>query len=136
MPTPPPAVVAAVPDSPAPPAPPATVQLGGSCDELSAAYVKECQDKPSSCADTSSPVGTASFSAILNEGAFLTSCKSPPSTAVKICAAIRRGHALGVTVTTTPGDERLSTCIGKEIQSIDFPASPRLDVASTVFRAQ
>ena len=34
-------------------APPATVQLGGSCDELSAAYLKECQDKPAACAETS-----------------------------------------------------------------------------------
>ena len=33
-------------------------------------------------------------------------------------------------------DARLSTCIGKAIQSIAFPASPRLDVASTTFAAQ
>ena len=116
--------------------PPSTISLGGGCEDAKNAYVKECQDRPASCADTAAQAGTVSYGSILNEGAFLTSCKSPPSTAVRICAAIRRGHALGVTVTTTPGDARLSTCIGKEIQSIDFPASPRLDVASTVFRAQ
>ncbi len=131
-PAPPPAELAA----PAAPAPPATVQLGGSCDELSSAYLKECQDNPAACAETSKSSATLSYRTILNDGAFLSSCKSPPSTGVKLCVAIREGHAIGVTVTTTPGDEHLSTCIGKAIQGIAFPASPRLDVASTTFAAQ
>ena len=103
---------------------------------MKAAYVKECQTNPASCADTSKSAGTVSHGSILNEGAYLTGCGHAPSTAVRICAAIRRGHAVAVTVTTTPGDPRLSTCIGKAVQAMDFPASPRLDVASTVFAAQ
>jgi hypothetical protein len=118
------------------PGPPATIELGGGCEEAKNAYVKECQDRPASCADTSKPAGTVSYGAILNDGAFLGACKSPPSTAVKICAAIRRGHAVAVTVTTTPGDARLSGCIGKAVQAIDFPVSPRLDVTSTTFAGQ
>ena len=132
VPTPPPATALA----PAEPGPPATIQLGGGCDEAKDAYVKECQDRPASCADNSRSAGTVSYGAILNEGAFLGACKSPASTAVKVCAAIRRGKAVAVTVTTTPGDARLSTCIGKAVQSIDFPTSPRLDVTSTTFAAQ
>lgn len=118
------------------PAPPATILLGGGCDEVKTAYLKECQDKPSTCADTAKPAGTVSYGSILNEGTYVIGCSPPHSTAVRICAAIRGGRAVGVTVTTTPGDERLSKCIGKAVQSLDFPASPRLDVASTVFDAQ
>jgi hypothetical protein len=130
--TPPP--VAAEPPPPAAPLPPATILLDGGCDEAKVAYLKECQDKPSACADRSA--GTISYGSILNEGAFLSVCRSPQSTAVKVCAAIRGGHAVAVTVTTTPGDKLLSTCIGKAVEAMDFPPSPRLDVASTVFAAQ
>ena len=116
--------------------PPATIELGGGCDDARNAYVKECQDRPASCADRGRSAGTVSYGAILNDGAFLGACKSPASTGVKICAAIRGGHAVAVTVTTTPGDARLSSCIGKAVQAIDFPASPRLDVTSTTFAGQ
>ena len=116
--------------------PPATILLGGGCEEAKAVYVKECQDKPSTCADSAKSAGTVSHGAALNHGNFLTACGSPASTAVKICAAIRAGRAVAVTVITDPGDPRLSTCIGKAVQSIDFPASPRLDVTSTSFAAQ
>jgi hypothetical protein len=122
--------------APAAPAPPATVLLDGGCDEAKLAYLKECHDTPSACAETSTSAGTVSYGSVLNEGAFLSACSSPPSTAVKVCAAIRRGHVVAVTVTTTPGDTPLSTCIGKAVQALSFPPSPRLDVASTVFDAQ
>jgi hypothetical protein len=131
-PSPPPPVASA----PAPPAPPATIQLGGGCEEAKTAYVNECQHRPASCVDAARPTGAASVTSLLNDGAYLAACGSPPSTAVRICAAIRGGHALAVTVTTTPGDAHLADCIGKRVQGLDFPVSPRLDVTSTSFAAQ
>jgi len=113
-----------------------TLHLEGGCEEAKVAYLKECQDRPAGCADKTKSAGTVSYGAVLNQGTFLNTCNSPASTAVKVCAAIRGGRAVAVTVTVNPGDNRLATCIGKAIQSITFPSSPGMDVASTVFAAQ
>ncbi len=110
--------------------------LGGGCEEAKTAYLKECQGKVGACADKARSSGTISYASVLNKGAFLTACNSPASTAVRVCAAIRGGHAVAVTVTTTPGDRRLATCIGEAVEAIDFPTSPGMDVTSTVFAAQ
>jgi hypothetical protein len=128
--------VASASATPGPPAPPATIQLGGGCEEAKNVYLKECQERPASCADREKPAGVAAVTSILNEGNYLTGCGTPLSTALKICAAIRGGHAVAVTVTTDPGDPRLANCIGKAVQGLAFPDSPRLDVTSTTFAAQ
>jgi hypothetical protein len=110
--------------------------LGGGCEEAKLAYLKECQNSPTACADASKSAGSVSYTAVLNRGDYLNACGVPHTTGVKICAAIRAGHAIAVTVTATPGDARLATCIGKALQAVDFPSSPQLDVATTVFAAQ
>jgi hypothetical protein len=110
--------------------------LGGGCEEAKTAYYKECQGHPTSCADRTKSAGSASYGTVLNHGEYLIACGVGPATAVKICAAIRAGRAVAVTVTTTPGDERVSHCIGKAVEAMDFPTSPGLDVASTTFAAQ
>jgi eukaryotic-like serine/threonine-protein kinase len=120
----------------APSGPPKTIMLDGGCDNAKVAYLDECQRNPASCRDAERTAGAVSYGAILNRGDYLDACKSPPSVAVRVCAAIRAGHAVAVTVTTTPGVEALSTCIGKAVQAIQFPSSAGLDVASTVFEAQ
>ena len=74
--------------------------------------------------------------AILNQGEYLVQCGVPLWMGVKICAAIRGGRAVAVSVTATPGDARVARCIGNALQSIAFPNSPGLDVATTVFAAQ
>ncbi len=116
--------------------PATTVHLDGGCEEAKTAYLKECMAKPSGCADTSKSAGTVSYTSILNDGSYLNACHSPASSAVKVCAAIRGGRAVGVSVTTNPGDDHLATCIGKALQAIAFPSSPGMDVASTTFAAQ
>jgi hypothetical protein len=115
-----------------PPADPVVVKLDGGCDEAKEAYVKECTDK--GCPDRNA--SQLSYGEVLNGGTYLDACKSPPSTMVKICAAIRNGRAVAVTVTTAPGDGHVATCIGRAVQGLSFPSSPRLDVTSTVFAAQ
>jgi eukaryotic-like serine/threonine-protein kinase len=110
--------------------------FGGGCEEVKDAYIKECQANAAACRDAAKAEGSIGYRAMLNDGAYLQTCGSPSTTSVKLCAAIRGGHAVGVTVTTTPGDKRLSTCIGSAIQAMAFPSSPGLDVASTVFAAQ
>ncbi|MEO5728816.1 MAG: hypothetical protein ABI134_26910, partial [Byssovorax sp.] len=63
-------------------------------------------------------------------------CGAPQTMAVKICAAVRDGRAIAVTVVTAPGNEAIGTCIGRAVQTLRFPASPGLDVTSTSFDAQ
>jgi hypothetical protein len=142
-------VVTAPPLSPAPPEPrpaapapvsvdPVTVKLDGGCEDAKTAYVRECTENPRACSDgnASQLAGTVSHGAVLNGGTYIIACGTPATIAVNICAAIRNGRAVGVTVKTTPGDERIATCIGHAVQGLSFPSSPRLDVASTVFAAQ
>ncbi len=133
---PPPADTVAPP--PPPPHDPVVIMLGGGCEEAKTAYVKECSDPTRGCPDgkASQLAGTVSYGQVLNDGAYLETCKSPASATVKICAAIRNGHAVAVTVTNAPGDGPIANCIGRAVQGLTFPSSPRLDVASTVFAAQ
>jgi hypothetical protein len=114
------------------------VKIDGGCEEAKTAYVKECTDSPRACpeGDASQLAGTLSHGTVLNAGTYVVACGTPATVTVNICAAIRRGRAVGVTVTTTPGDERIAACIGHAVQGLSFPSSPRLDVASTVFTAQ
>jgi len=117
---------------------PVTVKLDGGCEEAKAAYVKECRDNPRACPDSDAAqlAGTVSHGTVLNGGTYVTACGTPETIAVSLCVAIRNGRAVGVTVKTTPGDERIASCIGRAVQGMSFPPSPRLDVASTVFAAQ
>jgi hypothetical protein len=131
----------AAPVAPAPPPPPrdpVTVKLDGGCEDALSAYVKECMDNAQACRESkgAEQVGTVNYASVLNGGAYLDTCKSPASSTVKICAAIRNGRAVAVTVTSTPGDERTASCIGRAVQGLSFTQSPRLDVASTTFAAQ
>jgi hypothetical protein len=116
---------------------PAIVKLGGGCEEAKEAYVKHCMTAPAECVDKGSSEGvTGAYGAVLNAGAYLDACNSPPRIGVKVCVAVKDGRAVGVTVSTSPGDEHLTTCIAQKVQALPFPVYARLDVANTTFAAQ
>jgi hypothetical protein len=115
----------------------AVVKLGGGCDEAKEAYVKHCMESPVECRDKGATDGVMdAYGAVLNGGAYLDACKSPPSAGVKVCAAVKDGRAVGVTVVLSPGEEAVAACIAQKVHELAFPAYPRLDVTNTSFAAQ
>jgi hypothetical protein len=132
------ATTTTVPQKQAQPAPgQAVVRLGGGCEGVKAAYIEECRARPETCESKAGmpDIGADAYGAALNKGTYLNACGTPPTMAVKICAAVRDGRVQGVTVTTSPGDEAVATCIGQAIQRMTLPSSPQLDITSTVFAA-
>jgi len=79
------------------------------------------------------PVPEGVFGEILNEGSYLEKCRVPSSTPVDVCAAIQRGRAVGVTVTTDPSDPILEKCIAVRVRELKFPSYPALQVAKSAF---
>jgi hypothetical protein len=118
-PAPPPAPVAAAPEP-----------LGPGCEEAKSKYLDEQ-------ADHHAPPGSASdallYGAMLNKGAFLDACQIPPSVGVSVCAAVREGRAVGVTVTTQPPDDVMIACIASRIRALEFPSRPGMDITRTRF---
>ena len=69
----------------------------------------------------------------LNRGTYLNDCSVPPSSAVKICAAIVDGAAVGVTVTLAPGEQGQADCVADSIRRMEFSEHGDLAVATTTF---
>jgi hypothetical protein len=49
---------------------------------------------------------------------------------------VQNGHAVGVTVRTDPPNGGISGCIRGQIFGMGFPSHPRLDVSTTMFKAE
>jgi hypothetical protein len=75
------------------------------------------------------------YAAVLENGAYLSSCAVPDGMALDVCAAVRGGRPVGVTVVTHPTDGRVSACVRRAVASLGFPKNPRLDVTRTRFDA-
>lgn len=58
-------------------------------------------------------------------------CRLDQSVEIQICAAVKNGHAEGVTVTTRPGDAALSRCVAQRVRRMNFPRSTKLDLVRT-----
>jgi hypothetical protein len=80
-------------------------------------------------------VSRDAYAAILENGAYLSACSIPDGTTLDICAAVREGHAIGVTVASRPPDARVSACVRGVVGSLTFPVNRRLDVTRTRFDA-
>lgn len=117
---------------------PLATRLDGGCEGAKEAYIKECTERPEACPahDGSMDVSAGAYGAVLNKGTYLNACGVPSSMAVTICAAVRDGRAVGITVTTTPGDEAIGGCVARAVQALSFPSSPLLDITRTTFAVQ
>jgi len=73
------------------------------------------------------------YGAVLNRGSYFSHCGVPASMGISICAAVQRGRAAGVTVTTTPRSSRIQRCVAGAVRGLAFPSHPRLDVTTTTF---
>ncbi len=81
-------------------------------------------------------LSAGAYGAVLNRGSYLNSCGVPPTMSVSICAAVQNGRAVGVTVSTKPANGTVAGCVAGRIRSISFPSHPRLDITTTVFKAE
>ena len=121
------------PPAPAPPSakpvPAVRISSGPSCEAAQAAYREEIVIGAPRAPD----LPREALAAVLNSGSVLAGCGVPDSMKLEICAAIQRGRAVGVTVTTRPGSRRVSACVASQVRGLRFPSSPHLDVATTRF---
>lgn len=107
-------------------------QLSGgmSCEAAQNAYVEEMKiGSKGGQADLTA----GHFQAVLGNGSYLNSCGVPDSMGVKVCAAIQNGRAVGVTVTTTPRNPGVQSCISSRVRGMSFPSHPKLDITRTTF---
>jgi eukaryotic-like serine/threonine-protein kinase len=105
---------------------------GGSCESARNAYIEDY----TKLNDTPPDLTAGSYGAVLNRGTYLNSCGVPPNMGVSICAAVQNGRAVGVTVRTDPNNGGVSSCIRSAVFGMSFPAHPRLDITSTMFRPE
>lgn len=106
--------------------------LGGgqSCESARNAYVEEMtMGGPKGQADLTA----GQYGSVLNRGSYFAHCGVPDSTHLKICAAVQNGRAVGVTVTASPPDRRIQSCVAAGVRGLSFPSNPKLDVSTTTF---
>lgn len=73
------------------------------------------------------------YASILQNGRFFADCRAPERTVIEICAAVKQGRAVGVTVVTNPASASLEACVRTRVAGLSFPSSERLDVTHTRF---
>ena len=103
---------------------------GTSCEGAAAKYNEEYKIN----GNNGPPDLTAgAYNAVLGRGTYLNACGVPASMGVNVCAAVQNGRAVGVTVSTTPPDRRIQSCVAAGVRGLSFPSNPKLDVATTNF---
>ncbi len=103
---------------------------GMTCDEARDAHGDEISiGKGGGEADLSS----GDFSKVLNHGAYLTECEVATDTSVEVCAAVKEGRAIGVTVVMAPSDPDKEKCVATKVRELGFPIAKKLDVVRTRF---
>ena len=75
------------------------------------------------------------YASILQNGRYLASCSVPDHTVFEICAAVKDGHAVGITVTSNPASAAVNGCVRRAVARLKFPQNPLLDVTHTRFDA-
>lgn len=90
--------------------------------------------------DIGAPRGPAditreAYASILQNGRYLADCRVPERTVVEICAAVKQGRAVGITVVTNPARPALEACVRGRVAGLTFPNNERLDVTHTRFDA-
>jgi hypothetical protein len=75
------------------------------------------------------------YASILQNGRYLASCNLPDRTVIEICAAVRDGRAVGVTVVSNPPRAAVDACVRSAVARLAFPKNERLDVTHTRFDA-
>jgi hypothetical protein len=75
------------------------------------------------------------YAGILQNGRYLSGCRIPDRSVFEICAAVKDGRAVGITVVSTPASAELNACVRRAVARLQFPSNPKLDVTHTRFDA-
>jgi hypothetical protein len=118
---------------PAPEAPSSVAQAGKSCEQAAAEAQQSIEiGKSRGPAD----LERHDYAAVLDRGSYFEHCGAPDNVRIDVCAAVQNGHAVGVTVRTTPGMSSVAGCVARAVRGLSFPRHPRLDVVRTTFAAE
>ena len=99
-----------------------------SCEDAAASYIDDANAKVDQ-----TDLNRSDYAAVLDHGAYLDPCNVPRDMTVKICAAVQKGKAVGLTISTSPSDSSIEACVKEQVAALEFPSHPRMDVAKTTF---
>jgi len=63
----------------------------------------------------------------MRNAAFLDACSAPSSMHVTVKTVVKMGHAIGVTVTTSPPNGAVASCIDRAVRNLAWPANAKAD---------
>jgi hypothetical protein len=86
---------------------------------------------PRGAADTT----REAYAGILQNGRYLSGCAVPERAVFEICAAVKNGRAVGITVVSSPPNPQLNACVRSAVGRLKFPQNQRMDVTHTRFDA-
>lgn len=69
----------------------------------------------------------------MKSSAFMSSCGLADSANAEICAAVKQGKPLGVSVKVSPANNKVAACIDRSVRKLSFPKSEKLDVVKQTF---
>ena len=123
----------AAPDAPPPPAnDPDAPAVAASCE---AAIARNNEQLTIGAARGAPDISREAYASILQNGRYLSGCSLPERTVFEICAAVKDGHAIGITVVSTPPSSKLNACVRRAVAHLKFPQNSRMDVTHTRFDA-
>ena len=69
----------------------------------------------------------------MKTSAFMNGCGLADSANAEICAAVKNGKPLGVSVKVNPANNKVAACIDRSVRKLSFPKSEKLDVVKQTF---
>ena len=69
----------------------------------------------------------------MKSSGFMSGCGLPDSSNAEICAAVKQGKPLGVSVKVNPSNNKIAACIDRSVRKLSFPKSEKLDVVKQTF---
>jgi hypothetical protein len=106
------------------------ISAGKSCEKAMDENPQEIQmGKKNSTPDLTD----AQLGAPMKSSAFMSGCGLPDNANAEICAAVKKGKPLGVSVKVAPANNKVAACIDKAVRRLSFPSSEKLDVVKTRF---
>lgn len=82
---------------------------------------------------TGKDLSNAELARPLAAGPWLADCGTPDSMRVTVKVAIREGRAVGVTVKTSPADQRIERCVEQAVAELRWPESTAMDAVTVEY---
>jgi hypothetical protein len=121
--------------APRPRAPVASTLTGGSSDGPTCEQaIDQNNDELGMGKKGQADLTSDEIAAVLNQGGYLNECEVPSDAEVSVCAAIKEGRAVGVTVALRPSNPDAERCVAGRVRALGYPSHPKLDVARTTFK--